>query len=325
MSGEGQKVGEVEEVYDVVIIGGGPAGLTAAMYTARANLKTVVLDKNPASGALGSTDKIENYPGLAEPIVGKELVEVFAKQARSFGAKVVSAQVMLVDFDADPRQVMAGTGTFLAKTVIVATGSMGRKPTIKGEAEMIGRGVSYCATCDAAFFKDKDIAVTGDVEEVLEEIDVLTRFAKKVYLVAPAKQLTREQEASLESKPKVELMLHTRVIEISGKPTVKGMKVKGPDGKEREIAISGIFIFLHGSTPVIDYLHEALEVTEDGSLKVDQDMSTSVPGVFAAGDVCSRRYRQVVIAAADGAIAALSADKFINKRDKPRLQWHQKE
>jgi len=187
MSGEGQKEGEAEEIYDVVIIGGGPAGLTAAMYAARANLKTVVLDKNPASGALGSTDKIENYPGLAEPIVGKELVELFAKQARSFGAKVVSAQVMLVDFDADPRQVMAGTGTFLAKTVIVATGSMGRKPTIKGEAEMIGRGVSYCATCDAAFFKDKDIAVTGDVEEVLEEIDVLTRFAKKVYLVAPAK------------------------------------------------------------------------------------------------------------------------------------------
>jgi thioredoxin reductase (NADPH) len=326
MASEDQKEGGAEEVYDVVIIGGGPAGLTAAMYAARANLNVIVIDKNPVSGALGSTEKIENYPGLQEPVGGKDLVETFAKQARSFGAKIVQAQVMLVDFDADPKQVMAGTGTYLGKAVIIATGSMGRKPTIKNEVEMIGRGVSYCVTCDAAFYKEKDAVITGDVEEVLEEIDILTRFAKKVYLITPAKELTHEQKEGLKGKPKIEVLLRTRVVEVLGKPTVKSVKVSGPEGKGREIPVSGIFILLHGSTPVTDYLHEALAVTEDGSIKVDkEDMSTSVPGVFAAGDVCSKRYRQVVIAAADGAIAALSADKYINKREKPRYQWHQKE
>jgi len=326
MSGEGHIDEGAEEVYDVVIIGGGPAGLSAAMYTARANLKTIVLDKNPTSGALGSTDKIENYPGLKEPIVGKDLVNIFAAQAKRFGAKVVSAQVMMVDFDADPKQVIAGTGTYLGKSIIVATGSMGRKPTIKGEAELTGRGVSYCVTCDAAFFKDKDAVITGDVEEVLEEIDVLTRFARKVYFVAPAKELTSEQKGSLKGKTNVEVMVNTRVVEIFGKPTVKGVKVKGHDAKEKELTISGIFIMLHGNTPVTDFLHDALAVTDDGSIKVEKDdMSTSVAGVFAAGDICSRKYRQVVIAASDGCVAALSADKYLNKREKPKYQWHQKE
>jgi thioredoxin reductase (NADPH) len=326
MSDEGDKEGAQEEVYDVVIIGGGPAGLSAAMYTARANLKTIVLDKNPASGALGSTEKIENYPGLKEPIVGKDLVAVFSKQAQSFGAKVEAAQVMMVDFDADPKQVMAGTGTFLGRSVIVATGSMGRKPSIKGEAELIGRGVSYCVTCDAAFFKGRDAIITGDVEEVLEEIDILARFAKTVYLITSAKELTSEQKEGLKGKSNIEVMLKTRVVEIYGKPMVKGVKITGPDFKDRDLPISGIFILLHGNTPVTDYLHEALAVTEDGSIKIDKDdMSTSVPGVFAAGDICSRKYRQVVIAASDGAVAALSADKYLNKREKPRYQWHQKE
>ena len=326
MSDEGHNAGEQEEVYDVIIIGGGPAGLTAAMYTARANLKTIVLDKNPASGALGSTEKIENYPGLDEPIVGKDLVAVFAKQAQSFGAKVVAAQVMMVDFDAYPKQVMAGTGTFLGRSVIVATGSMGRKPSIKGEAELIGRGVSYCVTCDAAFFKGRDAIITGDVEEVLEEIDILARFAKKVYLITSAKELTHEQTEGLKGKSNIEVMLKTRVVEIYGKPMVKGVKITGPDFKDRDLSISGIFILLHGNTPVTDYLHEALAVTEDGSIKIDRDdMSTSVGGVFAAGDICSRKNRQVVIAASDGAVAALSADKYLNKREKPRYQWHQKE
>jgi thioredoxin reductase (NADPH) len=314
-----------EDIYDVVIIGGGPGGLSAAMYAARSNLRTVVLDKNPTAGALGRTDKIENYPGQHGPMGGPELLELFQKQAEGFGAKLVQSQVFLVDLEKNPKEVTAADGTYLGKTVIIATGSMGRKPSIKGEADRIGKGVSYCVTCDAAFFKNRDAAMIGEVEVVLEELHVLAGYARKVYVISPSKALTDEQSKVLEEWSNVEVLLDHRVLEITGEPIVKSLRISDGDDNEREIEVSGVFMMLTGAQPIIDFLHDALETTEDGAIKVDkEDMSTSIEGVFAIGDVASRKYRQVVIAAADGCIAALSADKYIHKRKRARYQWAKK-
>lgn len=317
---------EEQKVYDVVIIGGGPGGLSAAMYSSRAKLSTVVLDKNPTAGALGSTELIENYPGMAEPVRGIDLLNVFIAQAERFGARIVQAQVFMVDLESDPKEVFTADGKYYGKTVIVSSGSMGRKPTIKGEAELTGMGVSYCATCDAAFYKDKDVGAIGGLEQVLEEADVLARFARKVYLITPDKDVPPDQQDELDRLKNAEILLDHRVVEILGGPPVNGVLVKGPDKGERKIELSGVFMFLQGSQPIVDFLHDALDRTDDGAIAVDkEDMSTSIPGVFAIGDVSSKRYRQVVIAASDGCIAALSCDKFINKREKPRYQWHKKQ
>jgi thioredoxin reductase (NADPH) len=314
-----------EDIYDIVIIGGGPGGLSAAMYAARSNLRVVVLDKNPTAGALGSTDKIENYPGQAQPMEGPELLELFRKQAEGFGAEIVQNQVFLVDLEKDPKEVTAADKTYKGRTIIIATGAMGRKPSIKGEADRLGKGVSYCVTCDAAFFRNRDAAMVGEVEVVLEELHVLAGFARKVYIISSTKELTGEQAATLKEWDNVELLLDHRVLEITGEPIVSSVKVSDGDGKEADLEVSGVFMMLTGAQPIIDFLHGALETTEDGAIKVDkEDMSTSVEGVFAIGDVASRKYRQVVIAAADGCIAALSADKYINKRKRARFQWSKK-
>jgi len=177
------------QVYDVVIIGGGPAGLSAAQYAARSNLKTVVLDKSSTAGALAFTDRIENYPGLIQPVSGKELLDIFRKQAMNFGAEYVETQVVGVNLETEVREVYTVEQTYRGRSLIVATGAMGRKPTIKGEKEFLGRGVSYCAICDAAFFSGKTVSVIGDSEEALKEAELLTRYAGKVYLFVPAKQL----------------------------------------------------------------------------------------------------------------------------------------
>lgn len=310
-----------EELYDVVIIGGGPAGLSASLYASRAGLTTVVLDKNPTAGALGTTEKIENYPGVPQKMSGAELLSVFRKQARSFGAKIVQTPVIGVQFNKDTNQVMTPTGVYHSKTVIIATGSMGRKPTIKGEEEFMGKGVSYCAACDAPFFRDKDVAVVGDVKEILDEVDPIARFARKVYIILRGK-LTPEQIQTFRGISKADLLLHHHMVQILGGNTVSGVLVTDSEGNERTLDVSGVFIYLHGNQPITDFLYSAVELTADGCVKTSQeDMSTSMEGVFAAGDVTCRKFRQVTIAAAEGCIAALSADKYINKRKHLRPQW----
>jgi NADPH-dependent 2,4-dienoyl-CoA reductase/sulfur reductase-like enzyme len=175
--------------YDVIIIGGGPVGTSAAIYTARADLRTLVIDKGLTAGALGITSKIINYPGVLGPITGAELVETMRQQATSFGAAFLNDKVVGVDLNADPKLVIAGTGTFQAKAIVLATGSMGRTHTLPGEAEFLGRGVSYCATCDGAFFRDQVVAVVGGNDEALEEALFLTKFAPHVHLIVPSRQL----------------------------------------------------------------------------------------------------------------------------------------
>ena len=187
-----------DTAYDLIIIGGGPAGLSAALYAARARLKTLVLDRNPAAGALGSADRIENYPGIRGPVRGDDLLGIMRAQAESFGARIEKDQVYGVDVSSQPISVFTSGATLTARALIVATGSMGRAASLKGEAEFTGKGVSYCATCDAAFYKDRAVAIAGASSEVMDEIDALAKFARPIHFVTREKELPPEVREELE-------------------------------------------------------------------------------------------------------------------------------
>lgn len=309
-----------EIIYDVIIIGGGPAGLSAAQYSARADLKTIVLDKSPTAGALAFTSKIENYPGLIKPMSGKELLDIFRKQAIDFGAEYVEEQVVGVRLEGEIKEVYTIDNTYKGKTVIIATGAMGRKPSIRGEREFLGKGVSYCAICDAAFYKGLTVSVIGDSEEAMKEAEVLTRFANKVYLIAPSKGFIVSD--LLLSTGKVEVIKGHRVISIEGTDVVKRIRIQDVDGgNERDIDTDGVFIYLHGNKPIVDFLNFAVELSDEECVISDKMMETSIPGVFTAGDVTCVEVRQVVVAAAYGCIAALSAEKYIHHKKRRRYDW----
>ncbi|MDA8214894.1 MAG: FAD-dependent oxidoreductase [Nitrospiraceae bacterium] len=311
-----------DSVYDVVIIGGGPGGLSAAQYASRAKLKTVVIDKSATAGALAFASLIENYPGLERPVTGKELLDIFRKQAIDFGAEYAEAQVIGVSLEGEVKQVFTMDKTYEGKTIIIATGSMGRKPTIKGEAELLGRGVSYCAVCDAAFFKGKDVCVIGDSEEAAKEAGYLTKFADTVYLIAPSKKLKVDDDYPALKIQNLKVVLGSTVISIEGSELVERILLKDSQGNESTIELSGVFVYLHGSKPVIDFLQGAVEVSEDECVSTNKMMETNIPGVFSAGDVTCTEVRQVVVAAAHGCIAALSAEKYIFHRKRRKYDWH---
>lgn len=316
-------LGGSDNNYDVIIIGGGPGGASAAIYTARADLRTLVIDKGLTAGALGITGKISNYPGVPGPVTGSELVEIMREQAESFGAEFLTDKVVGVDLKSEPKMVMAGTGSFYAKAVILATGSMGRTSSVKGEEELLGRGVSYCATCDGAFFRDKTVAVIGNNDEALEETLFLTKFAERIHLIVPTPELKARDVllAEVEASPQIDIRMGTRLKEISGNGTVKSIRVHPRGGTEEELPVSGAFVYLQGGKPITDYLMEQLETSPDGCLVVDSEMQTAVPGVFAIGDLLCSHIKQAVIAASDGVIAAIAADKFINGRKKVKQDW----
>jgi thioredoxin reductase (NADPH) len=311
-----------EDLYDVIIIGGGPAGLSAAQYAARTGLKTVVLDKSPTAGALAYTGKIENYPGLKEPVSGKELLDIFRDQAAQFGAEYVEVRVIGVKLESDIKEIQGMDKAFRGKTVIIASGSMGRKPTIPGEEEFLGKGVSYCAVCDAAFYKDLTVCVLGDSEEAVKEAGFLTRFAKAVCLFAPSKKLKVPDNYPALVSEKLQVLLNHRVTSIEGDDLVTKVKVKDVEsGKEREMPMDGVFVYLYGTQPVVDFLNDEIPLSEQSCVTTHRTMETSIPGVFAAGDVSCAEVRQVVTAAAFGCIAALSAEKYIHHRSRMKFDW----
>lgn len=318
----GDDAGSEEGVYDVVIIGGGPAGATAALYASRANLKVVVLDKSAVAGALGVTSKIANYPGVAQVVSGLELLMTMREQAQSFGAEFVTAQVVSADLHAEPKEVHTSVGPYYGKTVMVGTGKMGRKNKIAGEEEFLGRGVSYCATCDAAFFRDQTVAVIGSTEEAVEEALFLTGFVRKLYLVAPGDKLHANSEhlRQLEQNPKVEVHKNQALREVAGGDTVKGIRISGKGGEEM-LDVDGVFVYLPGNAPIIEFLDGALETDEQGFVVTDRERMTNIPGVYAIGDITGNFIQQAVVAASDGAIAAMSAEKFIRGRAKVRSDW----
>jgi len=311
---------ETTDIYDVVIIGGGPAGLTAAQYASRAKLRTVILDKSATAGALAYSSKIENYPGLTKPVPGKELLNMMRMQAIGFGAEYTETQVVGVNLSGDIKEVITMDRTYSGKTVIIATGSMGRKPSIKGEEEFLGRGVSYCAICDAAFFKGKIVCIIGNSEEAIKEAGVLARFAETVYLISPTPKLKVNDNPILK-EPNIKVLLGYTVTSIEGKEVVENIRMVDSDTKVSELELSGVFIYLYGSKPMTDFLPDVLETDKNGCIKVTPMMETSVPGVFAAGDVTCTEVRQVVVAASDGCISALSAEKYISQRKGLRIDW----
>src|SRR5208337_3593893 len=252
-----------DTLYDAIIIGGGPAGLTAAQYTSRAKMKTVVLDKSATAGALAYASLIENYPGLSSFISGKDLLDLFRKQAMAFGAEYVEAKVIGVYLGGEVKEVFTMDKTYHGKTVIIATGSMGRKASIKGEADFLGKGVSYCAICDAAFYKGKEVCVIGDSEEAVKEAGLLTRFAKTVYLITPSQKLRVAEDDPDLAIPNLKVMTGQTVTAIEGSEIVERIQLKDSDGRESELALSGVFVYLHGSKPVIDFLQGSVEISED--------------------------------------------------------------
>lgn len=306
-----------DQVYDLAIIGSGPAGASAAVYAARGRMKTIVLDKSPGSGALAITHKIANYPGVNEELTGSELVERIRRQAKGFGAKFVRTHVLSAHLTGDLKKLETPEGTVKAKTVFIAVGARGNNKKLKGEEEFTGRGVSYCSTCDGAFFQDKVVGVSGDNEEALTEAIALAKFAKHVYFFIPTKKLQGEADISLiEPHKNIEVLWQHRVREVVGNDKFEGVIVQKTDGEQVVCELDGVFFYMSGNKPNTEFLGDEIKRDEDGYIVVDEFLRTNVEGVFAGGDARRTPVKQAVVAASDGAIIAMSADAYVNKRNK---------
>ncbi|MED1468898.1 FAD-dependent oxidoreductase [Bacillus salipaludis] len=312
----------LEEIYDFVTIGGGPAGASAAVYAARGKLKTLVIDKAPKAGTLAITHKIANYPGVREELTGLELLTRMQAQAKDFGAEFVRSTVLSVDFSNEIKKIELAEGTVQAKSVFIAVGAKAPSNKIKGEEEFTGRGVSYCSTCDAAFYQDQVVAVVGDNEEAIHEAATLAKYCKTVKLLIPIENLKGDADLSgLENNPKVEIYRRHRLREIIGTDSVEKIVILNDKKEEQVWDVDGVFLYLGGMKPGTDFLKGAVMRDEEGYVSVDELLQTSAEGVFAGGDARKTPIKQAVISAADGAIAALGAEQHVNKRTKLRPQY----
>ncbi len=304
-----------EKVYDVLIIGGGPAGLTAALYAARSRLKAVVLERGMAGGQAATTHKIENYPGFPDGILGPDLGQALEQQATNFGAEFVQTEIEGVDLSGDLKTVKAYEGEYKGRTLILATGADPKKLGVKGEEELRGRGVSYCATCDGAFFKDQEVIVVGGGDAAVEEALFLTRFAKKVSIVHRRDQLRAAPviQERAKANEKVAFIWDSVVDEIKGEKHVEGVVVKNvKTGETKTVPAAGIFIYV-GLVPNTALLKGQVGMDPQGYILAGEDTMTSKPGVFAAGDCRKKPLRQVVTAVSDGAVAAMAATKNLEE------------
>jgi thioredoxin reductase (NADPH) len=310
------------DVYDVVIVGGGPSGGSAAIYTARADLSTLVIDKGLTAGALGMASKIANFPGLPDPVEGAELVRRIRDQARSFGATFIDEKVLRVDLQAAPKRVWTGTGGHKGRAVIVATGAMGRTRRFPGEDRLLGRGVSYCATCDGAFFRDQAVAVAGSNDEAVHEALTLTRFASEVHVLNPVPDFNAPERLMEELRTHDKVTIHpsTRIAEIVGENQVTGVDIV-EQGEEKRLEVDGVFVYLQGNLPITDFLGEGVSTSEEGCVVVDENFQTNIEGVFSVGDVLCKHVKQAVIAAAEGVAAAIAVDRYLHGREEFRPDW----
>ena len=297
----------------MLVLGSGPAGLAAALYAARAELNPVVLTGMELGGQVSLTNTVENYPGFPDGVGGNQLVELFQKQAERFGAKVEFDTATEVDFSQRPFAVKTYNGEYLADTLVVTTGATPIHLNVPGETELTGRGVSYCATCDGWFFKDKDVVVVGGGDSALEESIFLTRFAKSVTLVHRRDTLRAGiilQKRAMQN-PKIQFVWNTIVTQVVGEEAVRAVILKDvKSGETRELPTDGVFIFI-GHHPNTQLFQDKLEMDSLGYLVTDKLMHTNVPGVFAAGEVADPNFRQVITSAGMGAAAAMQAIHFI--------------
>jgi thioredoxin reductase (NADPH) len=298
--------------YNVLIIGAGPAGLTAALYCGRARLKTLIMEKGIPGGELVNTARIEDYPGFEE-ISGAELAERLERQARKFGVEIVMDEVIEVASEGEWKRVVGEAGSYTAGAVIVGAGGKPKKLDVPGEAELAGRGVSYCAICDGPFFQDQVIAVVGGGNTAVEEADYLTRFGKKVYIIHRRDAFRAQpiiQERAL-ANPKIEVRWNSVVEAIKGQNHVEAVVLKSTVGEERwELPVGGVFIFV-GFSP--NQIKDHANHDQLGFFLTDERMQTSIPGLFAVGDIRAQPVRQITNATADGTVAAIMAQKYLEE------------
>ena len=301
----------------MLILGSGPAGLSAALYAARANLEPVVLTGMDLGGQVSLTNTIENYPGFPDGVGGQELTDLFQKQAEKFGARVEYDTATSVDFQVHPFKITTYNGEYLADTLIIATGAQATHLNVPGEKEFIGRGVSYCATCDGWFFKDKDVIVVGGGDSALEESLFLTRYVKSITIIHRRDSLRAgvilQQRAF--SHPKIKFVWDSAVAEIAGDEKVEKVKVTNLKTQEESvIKADGVFIFI-GHIPSTQIFKDSIEMDERGYIKTNNLLSTNIPGVFVAGEAGDPNFRQVITSAGMGAAAAMQAIKFLEKQE----------
>jgi len=299
--------------YELIIIGGGPAGLTAGLYASRARLDCLLIEKGLIGGQIANAEWVDNYPGFPDGIGGLELGQLMHQQATKYGLKILFAEVGGIVFEDKQKVVNTAEGNFTAKAVIVAGGSERNKLNIPGEGEFVGRGVSYCATCDAPFFRQKPVAVIGGGDAAITEALHLTKFASRVTVVHRRRELRASrilQEKAL-SEPKMEFRWNAVPEEIEGEDSVKRIRLRHVTTREKStLDVSGVFISI-GSKPGTDYLKGLLTLDAAGHIITSNKMETDVPGIFAAGDIRCDSARQAIIAAGDGATAAIYAEEFI--------------
>lgn len=303
------------DVRDVIVIGSGPAGYTAAIYAARGRLNPLVFEGSvTAGGALMNTTDVENFPGFPDGIIGPDLMDGMRKQAERFGAELVSDDVTAVDLKANPKVVTVGNDTYLAKTVIIATGSRYKELAAEGEKRLSGHGVSWCATCDGFFFREKNIAVVGGGDSALEEAIFLTRFADSVTVIHRRDMLraSKIMQDRAFANPKITFRWDSEVVEVLGENNVTGLRLRNTrTGEESTLPVNGMFVAI-GHDPRTELFTGQLEMDDEGYLVVEQPSTrTGIDGVFAAGDVVDHTYRQAVTAAGTGCAAALDAERWL--------------
>ncbi|MCK4905725.1 thioredoxin-disulfide reductase [bacterium] len=307
-------ISELKIIYDVIIIGGGPAGLTAGIYTSRDRLKTLVLEKSVCGGLVATADFIENYPGFSEGIKGTELMLKFKKQAEVFGTEIVELkEIKSIKQENGKITVQTQKEEYSSHTLIIASGSVPKMLGIPGEKEFIGRGVSYCATCDGPFFKDKDIAIVGCGNSGLQEGEALLKFVKSVTFIEfmPDMMAAKILQERLQQNKKATFLLNHELMSINGNKVVDSVTVKNRrTNEEKTVPVSGVFMYV-GFLPNSKFLQGIVELDNAGYIKTNDKMQTSIPGIYAVGDIRSKEVRQIDVACGEATIAAVSVSDYL--------------
>ena len=309
--------GDEKKIYEVIIIGGGPAGLTAGLYTSRSRLQTLLIEIGLLGGQMTTTEIIENYPGFSQGITGDELSRLMEEQAKRFGLEVVSQEAVELKMEGELKVIQANGTTYRCKALIICTGNEWRKLGVPGEKEFTGRGVSYCATCDGAFFQDSQIVVVGGGDSALTEALYLTKFVKELTIIHRRDALrgTKIYQERVFANPKIKLLWNSVVQEIKGDSVVHSVLVKNVKTREvTEHPTEGVFLFV-GLSPRTQFLKGSVNLDEAGYIITDENGETSVKGIFAAGDCRKKLLRQVATAVGDGATAAFAAEKYLEGKE----------